>query len=187
MSSVPQVAATIDDLYRVEGKAELIGGRIVPIMPTGRLPNLVAVRILRSLAAHVDVLGLGEAYSDNMGFAVSELSSGRQSFSPDVSYYLGPLPFNPMRFVEGPPTFAVEVRSEGDYGPSAEIEMAAKRADYFEAGTLVVWDVDPIAECVHAYRAAAPDQPESYSRGQEVDAEPTVPGWRVAVDWIFAH
>ena len=61
--------------------------------------------------------------------------------------------------------------------------MAARRADYFEAGTLVVWDVDPIAECVHVYRAAVPDQPESYSRGQEVDAEPVVPGWRVAVDW----
>src|SRR3954447_24056016 len=78
MSSGPQVAATLDDLYRVEGKAELIGGGIVPIMPTGRLPNLVAVRILRSLAAHVDVLGRGEAFTDNMGFAVPELSSGRQ-------------------------------------------------------------------------------------------------------------
>jgi Uma2 family endonuclease len=186
MSSAPQAAATLDDLYRVEGKAELIGGRIVPIMPTGHLPNVVAFRIARSLAGHVDNLGRGVAYTDNMGFAVPELSSGRQSFSPDVSYYLGPLPSNPMRFVEGPPTFAVEVRSEGDYGPSAEIEMAAKRADYFEAGTQVVWDVDPIAECVHVYRAAATDQPESYSRGQEVDAEPVVPGWRVAVDWVFA-
>jgi Uma2 family endonuclease len=180
------LAATLDDLYRVEGKAELIGGRIVPIMPTGHLPNLVAGRIFRSLAGHVDVLGRGEVYTGGMGFAVNELSSGRQSFSPDVSYYLGPFPSNPMRFVDGPPTFAVEVRSEGDYGPSAEAEMAAKRADYFEAGTQVVWDVDPIAGCVHVYRAAAPDQPESYVRGQEVDAEPSVPGWRVAVDWIFA-
>jgi hypothetical protein len=39
---------------------------------------------------------------------------------------------------------------------------------------------------VHVYRAAVPDQPESYSRGQEVDAEPAVPGWRVAVAWILA-
>src|SRR3954453_15125856 len=156
MSSGPQVAATLDDLYRVEGKAELIGGRIVPIMPTGRLPNLVAVRILRSLAAHVDLLGRGEAFTDNMGFAVPELSSGRQSFSPDVSYYLGPFPANRMRLIEGPPTFAVEVRSEGDYGPSAESEMAAKRADYFEGGTKVVWDVDRIAECVRVYRVATP-------------------------------
>jgi Uma2 family endonuclease len=180
------VAATLDDLYRVEGKAELIGGRIVPIMPTGRRPNLIAGRIYRSLAGHVDALGRGEAYTDNMGFAVPELTSGRQSFSPDVSYYHGPLPSNPMRFVDGPPTFAVEVRSENDYGPSAEDALAAKRADYFEAGTLVVWDVDPLTECIHVYRAAVPDQPERYSRGQEVDAEPAVPGWRVPVDWIFA-
>jgi Uma2 family endonuclease len=186
MSSGPQMAAILDDLYRVEGKAELIGGRIVPIMPTGHRPNLVAGRIFRSLAGYVDVLGRGVAYTDNMGFAVPELSSGRQSFSPVVSYYLGPLPSNPMRFVEGPPTFAVEVRSEGDYGPSAEAEMAAKRADYFEAGTWVVWDVDPIAECVHVYRDTAPDPPVSFSRGQDVDAEPAVPGWRVAVDWVFA-
>lgn len=186
MSSGPLVAATLDDLAQVKGKAELIGGRIVPIMPTGRRPNLVAGRIFRSLTEHVDVLGRGEAYTDTMGFTVPELPSGRQSFSPDVSYYLGPFPPNAMRFVDGPPTFAVEVRSESDYGPSAEAEVAAKRTDYFEAGTRVVWDVDPVAERVHVYRAATPDLPESYSRGQEVDAEPTVPGWRVALDWIFA-
>jgi len=186
MSSWPQVAATLDDLYRVAGKAELIGGRIVPIMPTGRLPNLVAVRILRSLAAYVDGLGRGEAFTDNMGFVVPELSSGRQTFSPDVSYYLGPLPANPMRFIEGPPTFAVEVRSENDYGPAAEEEMAAKRADYFEAGTPVVWDVDPEAETVAVYRVDAPTVPVIYRRGQEADAEPAVPGWRLAVDRIFA-
>ena len=40
-----------------------------------------------------------------------------------------------MKFFQGAPVFAVEVRSEGDYGPRAEREMAAKRADYFAAGT----------------------------------------------------
>ena len=186
MSSIPETAATLGELYRVEGKAELIGGRIVPIMPTGRRPNLVAGRIYRSLAVYVDVLGRGEVYTDNIGFTVPELSSGRQSFSPDVSYYLGPLPSNAMRFVEGPPTFAVEVRSENDSGPAAEEEMAAKRADYFEAGTLIVWDVDLKAEYIRVYRAASPDRPESFRRGQEVDAEPAVPGWRLLVDWALA-
>jgi Uma2 family endonuclease len=47
-----------------------------------------------------------------------------------------------MKFFEGAPVFAVEVRSEGDYGPAAERELAEKRADYFAAGTLAVWDVD---------------------------------------------
>ncbi len=78
------------------------------------------------------------------------------------------------------------VRSESDYGEAAETETASKRADYFEAGTLVVWDVDPIAECVNVYRAGAPDQPVSFSRGQTADAEPAVPGWRMPVDGIFS-
>jgi Uma2 family endonuclease len=62
----------------------------------------------------------------------------------------------------------------------------AKRADYFAAGTLVVWDVDPLAECIHVYRLSDPTTPTTYVRGQVAEAEPAVPGWRVAVDWIFA-
>ena len=43
-----------------------------------------------------------------------------------------------MRFIEGRTDLCAEVRSENDYGPAAEIDMAAKRSDYFLAGTLVV-------------------------------------------------
>jgi Uma2 family endonuclease len=185
MSHVSQVRATLDDLYRTPGKAELIGGRIVHLMATGRKPNRVAFRIVRSLDDHASQTGKGEAYTDNMGFAIPELPSGRESFAPDAAYYDGPLPANPMRFIEGPPTFAAEVRSENDYGDAAEAEMADKRADYFAAGTPVVWDVDPLAECIHVYRASDPGHPITYRRGQVADAEPAVPGWRVAVDWVF--
>ena len=129
---------------------------------------------------------MGEAYGDNIGFAVAPLSSGRQSFSPDASYFLGPFPPNAMRFLEGAPTFAVEVRSENDYGDLAELAMAAKRTDYFEAGTAVVWDVDPINELIRKYRGDSPDHPVVFVRGQTADAEPAVPGWRMAVDRIFA-
>jgi Uma2 family endonuclease len=186
MSSAKQTAATLDDLYRVTDKAELISGRIVPLMPTGRWPSRIASRIFRSLDDHAEATGRGEAYTDNSGFAVPMLSSGRESFSPDASYFLGPFPANVMRFLEGPPTFAVEVRSEGDYGDAAEEAMAAKRADYFEAGTAVVWDVDPVGRRILKYRTDAPDQAELFVPGQEVDAEPAVPGWRMDVDRIFA-
>ncbi len=179
-------AATVADLYRVEGKAELIAGRIVRHMPTGRRPSRIAFRIVRSLDDFADATGLGEAYGDNMGFIVPELSSGRQSFSPDASYYVGPFPENEMEFIDGPPTFAVEVRSENNYGPSAEAEMAAKRADYFEAGTQVVWDVDPKTQVVRSYRPETPDQPTVFHPGDEAHAEPAVPGWRLSVAWIFA-
>ena len=45
------------------------------------------------------------AYTDNMGFAVPELPSGRQSFSPDAAYYDGPLPADEMEsLLIGPAT-----------------------------------------------------------------------------------
>jgi Uma2 family endonuclease len=91
-----------------------------------------------------------------------------------------------MKFIEGPPDFAVEVRSEGDYGPAAEVEMAAKRADYFASGTAVVWDVDPKAKIVRAFRANSPSEEVIFGSGEQADAEPAVPGWRLAVDWLFA-
>ncbi len=180
-----ETRATLDDLHAVEGKAELIRGRIVPLMATGRRPARIALRIARSLDDFAEATRRGEAYADGIAFAVPELASGRESFSPDASYYVGPFPANPMRFIEGPPTFAVEVRSEFDTGPAAERGMAAKRADYFEAGALAIWDVDPIAELVHAYRRDEPAAPRTLARGQIADAGPAVPGWAMAVDEVF--
>jgi Uma2 family endonuclease len=186
MASVAHSKATLDDLYRTPQKAELIGGRIVLFMATGRKPGRIGGRIFRSLDDHASQTAQGEAFTDNMGFAVPLLSSGRESFSPDASWHKGPFPKDPMRFIECAPTFGVEVRSDSDYGPSAESELAEKRADYFQAGTLAVWDVDTVAECIRAYRADDPDHPVTYHRGQTADAEPAVPGWRVSVDWIFS-
>jgi Uma2 family endonuclease len=117
---------------------------------------------------------------------IPPLSSDRESFSPDASYYIGPLPKNRMRFIEGAPIFAVEVRSEDDYGPAAEIEMAAKRADYFEAGTQVVWDVDPVAATIASYTAKTPAQPTVFGQGQIANAEPALQGWTLSVDELFA-
>ena len=185
MSVVAAPPATLADLVRFDGKAELIGGKIVPIMPTGYRPGIVALRIVRRLADFADVSGLGAAFGDNVGFEVPELSTGRESFSPDAAYYSGPPPANEMRFVPGPPDFAVEVRSEGDYGPAAELALAEKRAEYFEAGTLVVWDVDPKAKLIRCYRADEAS-PVVFGAGSEADAEPAVPGWRVPIDWLMA-
>jgi Uma2 family endonuclease len=186
MASASTTRATIDDLYRVEGKAELIGGRIERFMASGQLPSAVAFNIASDLRSHEKSTGRGKAYGDGVGYAVPELSSGRESFSPDASYYDGPFPMNRMRFIDGAPNLGVEVRSENDYGDAAELAMAAKRKDYFEAGTLVVWDVDPLAETVTVYRASDPMKPVVFRRGDVADAEPAVPGWRMKVDDVFA-
>jgi Uma2 family endonuclease len=136
-TATPATRATLDDLMRFDGKAELIGGRIVEFMASGFLPGRVAGRIFRKLDDFGRAIGRGFAAGDGLGFTVPELTSGRESFSPDAAFSFGPLPVNPMDFGPGAPTFAVEVRSKSDYGPAA-------------------------------------------------DAEPTLPGWRAAVDELFA-
>src|SRR5437764_13282714 len=108
----PRRRATLHDLYRVEGKAEFLGGRVVRFMASGHLPAVAAEEIAVSLRVYAKAIGVGVAYISGVGYSIPELPSGRESFSPDASYYVGPRPANRMRFIQGPPTLAVEVRSE---------------------------------------------------------------------------
>jgi len=177
--------ATIEDLYRVpqNGKAEIVNGELRLMSPTGALPSRASGEIFVSLRAHARRTGVGRAYPDNAGFVVD--LPNRKSFTPDVAYHLGA--DTRGKFLQGAPIFAVEVRSEDDYGPAAEREMAAKRRDYFAAGTQVVWDVDVLrSEVVSVYRATDPSNPTVHRRGQIAEAEPAVPGWTMPVDDLFA-
>ncbi len=174
--------ATIADLYRVKDKAELVDEKIVHMGPTGWKPEYASGEIAVSLRDHARRTGNGRAVTDNAGFRVN--LPHRQSFSPDAAYWTRADPG--MRFFDGAPVFTAEVRSEDDYGPAAERAMAAKRADDFAAGTLVVWDVDLLSEdVVRVYRSSDPENPTLYRRGDLAEAEPAVPGWQMPVDDLF--
>ncbi len=178
-----KVEATIDDLYRVSGKAELVDGEIVRMSPTGDEPNYAAGEIFASLREHARHTQSGRAVTDNAAFRVNLVR--RKSLSPDAAFYTGP-PAG-MKFFERAPVFAVEVRSENDYGPKAERRMARKRVDYFAAGTQIVWDVDLLSDdVVKAYYADDSEHPRIYRRGDIADAEPAVPGWRMPVSDLFS-
>ncbi len=179
-----KAAATVEDLYHVpeHGKAEIVNGELVLIPPTGCSPGYAGDEIFISLREYTRSGHKGRAVGDNRAFIV-ELPN-RLSFSPCAAYYLGP-PAG-MGFFQGAPIFAVEVKDEDDYQPTAARDRAAKRADYFAAGTLVVWDIDLLGEdVVRVYRASDPTTPTIFRRGEMADAEPAVPGWRMAVDDLF--
>ncbi len=178
-----KVQATVEDLYRIpnNGKAEVVNGDIILMSPTGDMPGRAGGAIYASLRAFERQAG-GRAYPDNVGFRVN--LPHRKSFSPDAAFYTGKP--SGMKFLEGAPVFAAEIRSENDYGREALIELAAKRQDYFAAGTSVVWDVDLLSEdVIKVYRAADPGTPQIYRRGEVAEAEPAVPGWKIPVDELF--
>jgi Uma2 family endonuclease len=176
--------ATIEDLYRLpdNGKAEIVDGEIVAMSPTGAAPNFAAGEIFASLREFARRTKLGRAVTDNAGFKVN--LPHRQSLSPDAAFYIGVA--GGMKFFEGAPVFAAEVRSEGDYGPKAEQEIALKIADYFAAGTQAVWDVDLLGtDVVKVFRVSDPQNPTIYRRGEIAEAEPAVSGWTMPVDDLF--
>lgn len=176
-----KIQATIEDLYRVpeDAKAEIVNGELRLMSPTGGVPNRAAGRIYISLDDYERRMRSGYAFTDNAGFIVD--LPNRRSFSPDAAFYVGEL--RGGKFLQGAPIFAVEVRSEEDYGPAAERAMSEKRADYFAAGTLIVWDVDVLKDMVvRVYRADDAKNPTIYSKGQIADAEPALPGWSMPVD-----
>jgi len=174
--------STIEDLYKMEGKAELVNGEIVCMWPAGDDPGFASLKIASRLLHYTEQTGQGRAYGDGTRFRVQ--LPHRETFSLDAAYHIGAR--TGMRFPEGAPVFAVEVRSENNYGPAAERDLAEKRADYFACGTLVVWDVDLLSlDVIKVYRASDPDNPTIYRRGDIAEAEPAVPGWRRPVDDLF--
>lgn len=181
---VANLEATIEDLYRIDGKAEIVDGEIVHMSPTGAAPSYAAFEITVSLREYARRTKKGLAVPDNAAFHVN--LPNRKSFSPDAAFHVGE--WTGMKFFEGAPVFAVEVRSEGDYGRAAEAAMARKRADYFASGTLVVWDVNLLSDdVIKCYRAAAPTDPQIFRRGEMANAEPAVPGWSIKVDDLFVE
>jgi Uma2 family endonuclease len=180
--------ATIDDLYNApdDGKYELVNGKLVKMSPTGYRPGRVAFFIADALLEYEERTGAGASLADGVAYIVN--LPHRRSFSPDASYTFDiPAEDQEMKFIDGIPVFAVEVRSEHDYGPAKDREYAAKRADYFMVGTRIVWDVDPIRRTVYSYRRDDPNTPIIFNEDDIANAEPALPGWTIAVAELFVR
>ncbi len=82
--------------------------------------------------------------------------------------------------IEGPPMLAVEIMSPSDtFG-----DTASKIEAYLQAGVSLVWRAEPALKFLTVFRLDAP--PKSFSLGDDLTAEPHLPGFRVAVSEIFA-
>ncbi len=81
--------------------------------------------------------------------------------------------------VDGVPTLAVEILS-----PSDKLEdINEKITTYRNAGVPLVWILDPYDRTVKVYRPDA--RPELFNDGQDLTAEPHLPGFRVPVRRLF--
>lgn len=84
-------------------------------------------------------------------------------------------------FLHGPPLLVVKVLSPSD----KQQEITEKLEAYLEADVKLVWIADPAFRTITVYRADAP--PQLFNETQPIDAEPHLPGFRVATSQIFAR
>jgi Uma2 family endonuclease len=178
--------ATIEDLKHstYEGQVELVNGTMIELPFHVEGIADAVLNIAHSLRQYEkrNPTTIGRAFTSTIAYVVD--LPHRKSFSPDVSFAIT-RPKNPMDFIPGAPIFAAEVRAPDELTAEADEAFARKRTDYFAAGTLVVWDVDPWHLTIAAYTAARPAEPIMYRPGMIADAEPALPGWQIAVDDVF--
>ncbi len=165
------------DAYR----AELVRGRVVREPPAGLEHGYRGWRIACLVGRFVEEHGLGRVFTAETGFVLSEDPPTVRA--PDLAFVAaGRLPAEalPDGFGRLAPDLAVEIVSTGN----TRAEIRAKVADYLDAGTRLVWVVEPRTRSITAYRPRGGVR--VLRTGDVLVGEPALPGFRLAVDAVFA-
>ena len=180
--SAPPALLTLEEfaaLPNADDPMELVRGEVIPLSPAHGPASTVASNIFSLLSAHVRPGRLGRVYGDNAGFAL--LGAQHTSRSPDVAFIRADklparMPKGPIRLV---PDLVVEVLSPHETAAYLE----EKLADYREAGTSVIWVVDPERRFVTVH----PDDAPSYTlrEGGTLTGGRVLPEFSCAVAELF--
>ena len=144
---------TAEELFIVSGdsdKCELVDGALVRMPPTGGRHGKVAVRIGRLLDEHVEARDRGVVCGAETGFILRRDPDVVRA--PDVSFVAKariPVTGAPDAYWSLAPDLAVEVVSPSD----RRADVQQKVAEYFAAGTRLVWVVDPATRTVRVHRS----------------------------------
>ncbi len=127
------------------------------------------------LKAHVRQYQLGRTYIAETTFRIGE--SGRK---PDVAFVLQErLPENRRQASPLPPDLAIEVVSPTD----TVYDVLEKVAEYLDAGTQMVWVIEPIFKTVTVYRS--PNDIKIFTQNDTLTGEDVVEGFQCTVAEIF--
>ena len=172
---------TAEELFQLpdSSRYELVEGKLVPVTPAGARQGAITARIACLLDEFIEShdLGVGGA-----GTGVILRRDPDTVRGPDVSFVAKariPATGIPTGYWTLAPDLAIEVVSPSDR-PS---DVHTKLADYFSAGTRLVWVVEPETRVVCAYRSLHDMQ--AIGDGNELDGGDVLPGFRCPVKRLF--
>lgn len=124
---------------------EYIKGELIPKPPTTGEHGDISSNIQWYLQSHVRTNQLGRIYTSDTGFRV-----GERVLMPDIAFLsLSQLPADRSTIFPIPPELAVEVISPSDI----LWNVYEKALAYLEAGTRLVWVIEPVARTVIVFRS----------------------------------
>lgn len=175
--------ATEQDVIDIEARenrlCELVDGVLVE-KPIGYTESYLAGQILTKLNNFVDPAQLGVVTGAD---GMMSLFAGLVRI-PDVAYVSearlpgGRIPKEAIPSLA--PDLAVEVLSESN----TKREMERQRGEYFLAGVLLLWIVDPKTRTVAVY--TTPDQPITLNESDILTGGAVLPGFTLDLKSLFA-
>jgi Uma2 family endonuclease len=174
---------TIEEFERLPDEAarlELVRGHVVREPLAGFEHGAVAAQIATFLHTFVRQYGLGKIVAGEPGFVLFDDPPTVRA--PDVAFVARDrLPADPRGFARLAPDLAVEIVS-----PSNTVsEIQGKVFDYLDAGTKLVWVVEPGGRTVTVYRSR--DDIRILTASEEIQGGEVLPGFAIEVSEFFAE
>jgi Uma2 family endonuclease len=174
---------TIDDMQHIEGDYELDEGVLVPMTPPQPPHGFVVARMTMRLGVHVSSLGLGSVFAGDTGCVLHRNPDTLRGV--DVAFMSrARLPEQPAPqegFLEGGPDLAIEVLSPGN----RRGEMLRKVGQYINAGSSLVWVIDPRRRRVVVY--GGDDDVQILAEGDVLTGGEVLPAFSCPVAWLFSN
>ena len=155
---------------------EYVNGELIPKMPTSLNHGKINTSLILSLGSHVRENQLGDIYSSDTGFRI-----GERMLIPDIAFVAtARIPDDMDKASPIPPDLAVEVVSPTD----VLNRIVEKAFAYLEAGTQLVWVVEPKSKTVMVYRSET--DIKLLTRNDTLTGEDVVEGFSCPVAELFA-
>ena len=173
--SPEQVSMTLAEFLEndIDGY-EYIKGELVPISPATRVHSKISVNVIRYLDRHVRENQLGEVHVE------ATFQVGERALKPDVAFVsTSGLDGDENTGFPIPPDLAIEVVSPTD----VQWRVADKAFAYLDAGTRLVWVLNPRSKTVTVYRSEI--DITLLTREDTLTGEDVVQGFTCPVSQLF--
>lgn len=163
-------------------RLELVRGMVLREPPAGYEHGRLGIRIGSLLECFVRERGLGEVVGTDVGFILFEDPPTVRA--PDIAFVAAgrtPAGESHIGFAPFAPDLAVEIVSPSN----SAVEIRARVFDYLDAGTRLVWVVEPGSRTITSY--SSPEELRVLHMGEVLDGAEVLPRFRASVSEIFAR